>query len=67
MSRIFLAGIILLATVVVFGAALLLIKIWSGKPFRAILADRSHLFSLSLKVAIALLVAVIVALVVRNN
>ena len=67
MSRIILAGIILLATAVVFGTALLIIKIWSGKPFRAILADRRHLFSLSLKIAIALLVAVIVALVVRNN
>ena len=67
MSKLIIACIILFATAVVFSLAVLVIKVWSGRPFRMILADRRQLFLFSLKIAIALLVAIIVALVIRNN
>ncbi len=67
MSKTIIAGIILLAASIVFGASILLIKLWSRKPFRSIWADRNHLFLFSLKLAVALLVAISIALVIRNN
>lgn len=67
MSKTIIAGIVLLAAAIVFGVSILLIKLWSGKPFRSIWADRKQLFFFSLKLAVALLVAMIIALVIKNN
>lgn len=67
MSKTIFAGIILLATATVFGISFLFIKLWSGKPFQAIWADRKQLFLFSLKLAITLLIATAIALVIANN
>jgi|CXWL01.1.fsa_nt_gi hypothetical protein len=61
------AGVLLLATAIVFATSLLFVKLWSGKPFQSIWADRKQLFLLSLKLAIALLVTAAIALVIANN
>jgi hypothetical protein len=67
MTKAIFAGIILLAAVTIFGISFLLIKLWSGKPFQSIWADRNQLFLFSLKLAVAILNASALALVIVNN
>ncbi|MEP6957253.1 MAG: hypothetical protein ABI980_00860 [Nitrospirota bacterium] len=67
MSKAIIGGIILLATAIVFGTSILLIKLWSGRPIQSILADRKQLFLFSLKLAVGMLVVSIIFLVIKNN
>ena len=67
MTKAVFAGIILLAAAIVFGFSFLLMKLWSGKSFQSIWADRKQLFIFSLKLAVALLTAAALALVIANN
>ena len=67
MTKAVFAGIILLSATIVFGFSFLLMKLWSGKSFQSIWADRKQLFIFSLKLAAALLTAAAFALVIANN
>jgi len=67
MMKAVIAGIILSAAAIVFGISFLLMKLWSGKSFQSIWADRKQLFIFSLKLAAALLTAAALGLVIANN
>lgn len=67
MPKLVIGGTILLVAGVVFVVAVLLIRLRSRRSFESIWRDRANLFYFSLKLAIALLVIAIAALVIHNN
>jgi hypothetical protein len=67
MTKAALVTVVLLASILVFAVMILLIRLKTGHPFRAILAERNKLFFNSFILAIILLVLAAVALTIHNN
>jgi hypothetical protein len=67
MTKAVLGTVLLLASTLVFAVMILLIRLRTGRPFRAILAERHKLFLHSFILAIILLVLAALALTIHNN
>jgi hypothetical protein len=67
MTKAVLGTVLLLASTLVFAVMILLIRLRTGRPFRAILAERDKLFLHSFILAIILLVLAALALTIHNN
>ena len=67
MTKAVLGTVLLSASTLVFAVMILLIRLRTGRPFRAILAERDKLFLHSFILAIILLVLAALALTIHNN
>lgn len=60
-------GLIFLVCILIFAAAVVFLKVRSGKSFRAILADHNRLSAFALGSALILFIVVFLALILINN